>query len=70
MILNEIKTLKDLMIYKSILDDKPDSWIKVWKFLYISLATKLNIIVKYQRKWEIQISVVYVNNMIGKMSKI
>lgn len=29
MILNEIKTLKDLMIYKSILDDKPDSWIKV-----------------------------------------
>lgn len=32
MILNEIKTLKDLMINKSSLDDiidKPDSWIKV-----------------------------------------
>lgn len=28
--LNEMKkTLKDLMIYKSILDDKPDSWFKV-----------------------------------------
>lgn len=64
------KNIKHLMTYNSILDDKPDSWIKVWKFLYISLATKVNIIVKYQRKWELQISVVYVNNVIGKMSKI
>lgn len=47
MILNEIKILKDFMIYKLILDDKFDFWIKVWKFLYILLVIKLNIIVKY-----------------------
>lgn len=47
MILNEIKILKDFMIYKLILDDKFDFWIKVWKFLYILLVIKVNIIVKY-----------------------